>query len=71
MKKYKELLKKIICEKECNLSDFVSIDSITFENYGVLVYYEHYPYSSSNETEISGIKILNSELNAYMYESIC
>lgn len=70
MKNYKELLTEIICEKAINKSDFVSIDKIIFEEKGITVYYEYYPFSSSNETEIDNLSIYNSELNAHIFESL-
>ena len=70
MKNYKELLKEIICEKVINKSDFVSINDIHFEEKGITVYYEYYPFSNSNETEIDSLSTYNSELNAHIFESL-
>ena len=71
MEKYKELLKKIICEKEnININDFKEVDEIEFTDFGIKVIYIYYPYSTSSDTKSDNCYIYNSELNAYMYENI-
>ena len=70
MEKYKKLLEKIICEKQIQETDFVSIDDILFNEKGITVNYEYYPYSNSSETKINSIEIYNSELNTHIYETI-
>lgn len=70
MEKYKELLKEIICYSIISKSDFIAINEITFQEYGVTVFYEYYPFSNSNETAIDSVDIYNSQLNAYMYEKL-
>lgn len=67
MKKYKELLKKIICER-LNIADQddLKILDYNFANLGVNVIYQRYIYN----WEENKIYIFNSELNAYMYENL-
>ena len=66
MEKYKELLKKIICEK-LNITDRddLRILDYNFANLGVNVIYERYIYNWEENKDF----IYNSELNAYMYEN--
>ena len=70
MEKYQELLKYIICKTIIDKTDFVDIDNMVFDEKGVMVYYEYYPYSNNSETKIDSIFLFNSELNAYIYENI-
>lgn len=67
LEKYKQILAQIVCDEYVYKSNFVEIETIYFTENGVLIYYKHY-----NEDDIiitSRCNIVNSKLNAYIFEN--